>query len=355
MVRKRIGIGLLIVSTLLLVSCKSEVIEENLVIVESEDDVISYRLATVERDDVSLSKTIKVNYKQTNEQEVAFTAAGKIVDKVYVEEGDHVSKGDLLVELSYSSIEEKIEDVKYKIERNELLLSYLDTDEDYEISAIWLSGGNEEMIKSRVESIQENYENKRISYEDELEFDRMELKKLQSELSGTRIYAQMDGIVYDLKERLEGSTSKKDEVIMTIVDNTECLFESDQIEYKDCFEEGKTASMTISYGSSKGSYELMPKDISSWTDTMVFEVFSGPDDVAIDVGVSGNLTVILDYRENVLTVPSTVVFNADGKDYVYVLDENNLRVVRWVETGLVGTEKTEILSGLEEGEKVVKR
>ena len=54
-----------------------------------------------------------------------------------------------------------------------------------------------------------------------------------------------------------------------------------------------------------------------------------------------------------LTLPLSAVYHADGKPYVYVLDENDFRQIVWIETGLVGDEKVEILSGLNEGDKVV--
>ena len=38
---------------------------------------------------------------------------------------------------------------------------------------------------------------------------------------------------------------------------------------------------------------------------------------------------------------------------MYVLGENDIREVRWIETGFCGDRLTEILSGLEEGEAVI--
>ena len=41
--------------------------------------------------------------------------------------------------------------------------------------------------------------------------------------------------------------------------------------------------------------------------------------------------------------------------YVYVVDETGMRQVKWVEVGLIGNTTVEILNGLEEGEKVIRR
>lgn len=63
--------------------------------------------------------------------------------------------------------------------------------------------------------------------------------------------------------------------------------------------------------------------------------------------------MVMDTREHVLRVPKDAVHNADGKDYVYMEDADGMRQIVYVEAGLRGDEYTEILSGLQEGEKVI--
>ena len=69
----------------------------------------------------------------------------------------------------------------------------------------------------------------------------------------------------------------------------------------------------------------------------------------------GNIVYTIDARENVLTLPSKVIRTADGRNYVYVLGENDVREVKWIETGLWGDTMVEVISGLEEGEYVVQK
>ena len=75
----------------------------------------------------------------------------------------------------------------------------------------------------------------------------------------------------------------------------------------------------------------------------------------IEVGTSGTIQFVMSKKEQVLCIPVTTLNEADGKYYVYVVDETGMRQVKWVEVGLIGNTTVEILNGLEEGEKVIRR
>ena len=329
--------------------------EEAVVVVESKDETISYKFATVLYGDVKKTERMKCTYRQTDAEEITVSVTGRVIDNVYVKEGDFVNRGDLLCELSAGSLEESIATLEYRIARNELLLGYLDVNQDYDISRQWLYGYNTDSIKASVESIQKNYRYKREDYEDSLEFDRKELSELRAQYSNSKIYAKTSGTVYELTENLEGKTSKKDEVIMTIVNTDECLFLAESPELIPYFTEGQSFTMNISTGSASGDYELEPYDMENWGDTQLFSIVSGPDGYSLEVGMYGTAKIVVEEKDNCLYLPQTVVHTADGEAYVYILDENNTRQVRFVETGLYGDDTVEIVSGLEEGEKVVKR
>lgn len=88
---------------------------------------------------------------------------------------------------------------------------------------------------------------------------------------------------------------------------------------------------------------------------MKFSVVSAPESSNLTVGVSGIISLLVDEKKNVLTLPKTIVHIADDKAFVYTLNENNDREIKYIEIGLIGDEKVEIISGLSEGEKVVKK
>ena len=335
--------------------------EENIVVIEPEEETSAYGLIAVTRDDVILSKSVTCTYTQTREQTISFPIGGKRVSKVHVNVGDSVNTGDLLIELSEDNLGSQIDELEYKIAKNTLLLGYLDKAEEFDKQSaynnfVYYTDKDEDAVKKydkNVESIERDYDYKREDYNDEIEFDKKKLNALKSEQSGSKIYASMSGTVYSIADHLEGSTSKKDEVVMKIVDSRSGFFESSDEDCLKRFKEGDVIEMSIVYGSASGEYELTPYNISSWGEIQRFDILSGPENEGIDVGTTGTLKLILERRDSVLSLPLGAIYHADGKPYVYVLDENNFRQMVWIETGLTGDDKVEITGGLSEGDKVV--
>lgn len=357
------GVGICAAAVLLLCGCSRTGEQESIVVIEHETEEIAYQFTVAERGDVVKTEKMRCIYRQTREQEVSFPVSGRVVDRVYVKEGERVKKGDILLELSSEDLERQIEDLEYAIARNELLLGYTEVNESYAISGLWvnylynsgMSENDKKNLDKNIESLQRSYRYQREDYSDALEADRQELEQLKSQLSSSRVYAELDGVVYKLERALEGSTSQQGKVVMTIADTSECLFEASAPELAEWFREGETVEMTITAGTAAGDYLVLPRSMEAWGDTQLFAVYEGPENAEIEVGTYGTIQVVTDSREDVLSVDSDAVFTADGRSYVYVLGEDNMREVRWVETGLYGDDRVEIISGLAEGEKVIRR
>lgn len=347
-------IGLCVCAAALLCGCGGRSEEDGLVLVEQENTEISYSFGVAALGDVTKSQRVTCTYRQINGLEVSFSTGGKLIDRVYVREGDSVKKGDLLAELSAGSLERQIAELEYRIARNELLLGYVDTNESIQISAQWVYGWGEESIKAAVAGIQKQSEYQRQDYSDALEIDRKKLENLRQELKASRVYAEADGVVYDLKERLEGSTSRAEETVMVIMDPSQCFFETNVPELADRFHEGETVSMVMAYGAA-GQYELMPWRMEEWGETQLFSIYDGPDSGNLEVGNSGTMTLVLEQKKNVLCVPAGAVHSSGEDEYVYVLGADEMREVRWVRTGLHGNDAVEISEGLSEGERVILR
>jgi len=69
-------------------------------------------------------------------------------------------------------------------------------------------------------------------------------------------------------------------------------------------------------------------------------------------GISANATIYISKIENVILVPSLAVFEENGKSIVWISNEKNEPVLKEVETGATDFENTEIISGINEGDKV---
>ena len=82
--------------------------------------------------------------------------------------------------------------------------------------------------------------------------------------------------------------------------------------------------------------------------TSIFDV----KDQRIKSGMTVNLDIKTDKREDVLYLPYFVIMEQDGEKYVEVLEDNILKK-KIIKLGLEGENNIEIISGLEQGEKVI--
>lgn len=334
--------------------------EEPVIILEEGDDSLDYVLVTCTLDDIVATKKMECVYKKDDEQEVYFPVSGKVIDKVYVDVGTEVKKGDILAELDIGTLKADIAYYEYSIRKNTLLLGYVDEEEslmvqDYLLNFYIRNTMSGEMLTESVERLKEQNDQKRQSYNDTLEFDRRKLAQLKKELAQSTVTAEFDGKVSEIIDKLEGSTSNVEKCIMKIVDNSEGYFETKQPDVAQYFSEGVPVQMRIITGSGKGDYELVPDDMENWGETQRFRIFSGDNAEELEAGVKGDITFPVEKKENVLCLPKDCIYKAGSDSYVYVLDDDGMRQVKWIVTGLEGDEKVEIVSGLENGEKVIKR
>jgi HlyD family secretion protein len=80
--------------------------------------------------------------------------------------------------------------------------------------------------------------------------------------------------------------------------------------------------------------------------------FDEPDE-RMKSGMTANVDIITETKENVLTVPQGAVLAKDGQKMVRILEGKDIKEVK-VETGIRGSRgEIEILSGLKEGDKVI--
>ncbi|MBQ7359098.1 MAG: biotin/lipoyl-binding protein [Lachnospiraceae bacterium] len=336
-------------------------VEENVdgPVIEKQTDPITYELAVVAQGTIQKTLKVKCTYTQVKDQTVSFSLSGKQISDVYVEEGDQVEKGQLLAQLSGANKTAQLEALEYQIARNKLLLEHATVNETYDISTLWLKAiyqGNASLsvMEPLVKNIQQNYRYQKEDLQDAIAIDELQLQQLKEEISESYVYADFDGTVTWVKEGLEGTTSVRGEKIMTVIDPTECVFVTELEEYEGLFAEGEAVPMSITFGTGKGDYSLYPHQMDKWGETQTFQL---PEDIDVimEVGVTGTMLLVTEEREDVLYLPSKVIHRADDKAFVYVVSEDGMRQVKWIETGMEGDAETEIVSGLELGEKVVIR
>lgn len=76
-------------------------------------------------------------------------------------------------------------------------------------------------------------------------------------------------------------------------------------------------------------------------------------DSLIKSGMFPTVTILTDKLTDVLVILRSSLLYEGNQAYVYVVNKDNLAVKTYVEIGLVVDDKAEVLSGLQEGEKVI--
>lgn len=332
-----------------------------MIVVDRPEEETVYITTEASYNDVSKTARIMCNYNPTEEYEVSASLIGKKIEDIYVKEGDPVEKGQIIAMLSGGNIQDEIDALSYRIARNELLLESLVQEENEALSYRWwtflyrssLSEADRENLDQSLEDIRRDYRYQREDYEDSIRLDRLQLELYQQEMDECLIRSEIDGEVLLVNDDLVGQTLKKKTVLATLFDNSQCVFESSQSQYAYCFQENQPVEMTVIADGSPMFLEVVPMNIENWDEQLIFVPLSAAG-ASIPAGASGKITITADSRSHVLTVPNGAVYRAsNGDKYVYTQDENNVRQIRWVETGLVGDELTEIVSGLTEGEIVL--
>ncbi len=339
----RLGGGILFfTSCLLLSSCGLLPQEEEYraapTIREYESEAYSY--ASVSKEDIQLTKKVSCVYSSAQESQLSFGVSGERVQNLYVSLGDTVKKGDVLAELNMGGLPEEWEQVDAEREEQELEQRHLTELLDLEKRRMQALGAAKSQAAER-------YEKQIREGAQELELIEARLSALQKKIDARRVVAPIDGSVFYIKNELAGQASKKDEVVLRIVSGEECYFVADAAE-ADMLQEGDSVSVVVS----STVYETKVRFPKEQPSEEIYFVISAGDGQP-EMGSKGSATLVLEERKDVLCLANQAIKRVGEDSVVYYEDENGIKAMKYIETGLQGNQKTEILSGLEFGETVI--
>ncbi|MBQ6660939.1 MAG: hypothetical protein IJM57_05875 [Lachnospiraceae bacterium] len=303
-----------------------------------------------------VSENCTYQYQLT--QSLSFGVGGESVKATYVTVGQAVHAGDLLAELSTDLVEEELTKSREECAKLEEEATYyealMNIEKDREALAKRFGKKyDEDRLKKAVNTYEEVAGRKYVA--------DLRLGELEADLNGRQLIAGIDGVVDYVKEIpvwLNGRINAFDKYISIHSDRTGFVLSTNNA---DMYDFGDTYTIQVEKA---GSYlcEVVkitrPVNGQGGLTYVVLEPLK-PDD-ALEIGVNGSLIIETAYRENVTYIPTSALRTIDEKPAVYVMDENGMRSIRYVEIGLSVTGKkdndenrTEILSGLKAGETVI--
>jgi HlyD family secretion protein len=357
------------------------------------------KLAKVDKGDLAKSVVATGKIEPITKVEIKSKASG-IVKKLYVDYGDKVKRGQMLAELDRDEIQARVAQAHAQLEASSASLS--GTRADLERAKVDAEGPDVPMLKraydraqgmakegvvseSALDDAQKNYvmsvnkqnvskaqlqvlQAKIGQAEGQVAQDRANLKQLEEQLGYTTIESPIDGIVLSRDVEIGDAVSSilvlgsSATLVMTLGDTSE-VYVKGKVDESDIGKVylGQPARIKVESFKDKtftGKVtKISPMGVEK-DNVTTFEVrvsINNPEGV-LKAMMTANAEIILEEHKNVLQIPEgSIVYDKDKKASVEVPDtkakEGKKKVA--VNIGISNGAKTELLSGLKEGDQVV--
>jgi HlyD family secretion protein len=357
------------------------------------------KLAKVDKGDLAKSVVATGKIEPITKVEIKSKASG-IVKKLYVDYGDKIKKGQMLAELDRDEIRARVDQARAQLEAASASLS--GTRADLERAKVDAEGPDVPMLKraydraqgmakegvvsaSALDDAEKNYvmsvnkqnvskaqlqvlQAKIGQAEGQVAQDRANLKQLEEQLSYTTIESPIDGIVLSRDVEIGDAVSSilvlgsSATLVMTLGDTSE-VYVKGKVDESDIGKVylGQPARIKVESFKDKtftGKVtKISPMGVEK-DNVTTFEVrvsINNPEGV-LKAMMTANAEIILEEHKNVLQIPEgSIIYDKDKKASVEVPEskakDGKKKVV--VNIGISNGAKTELLSGLKEGDQVV--
>lgn len=348
-----LAVGVLLTIT----GCGQQTVEVPQDILIQEDEEEAYPTTTVEPGDVVKNITIRCQYLSTDKQELSFPVNGKLIERVEVKLGDYVSAGKLLAALDIQDLEEQIEELEYQVETQELRIKQTEEMKAFDLDSAEVMFGytyqtrkDREALENKKAGIEEQYKTTLEDMSDQLTLLKQRLQQAREEWDAGQLIADITGEITFIDAGMQDTYSVKDRVVVTVSNLDECYFITDTTDYSDFFHEGESFEIMYRISGDPYTCEAVPAHMDSWEE-MGQMYFKPLEEEIIPSKTNGTITMELDRREQVLSVPKLAIHESDQGPFVYLV-EDGLLEMRYVTIGLEGDTLVEITEGLKQGEVV---
>ncbi|MDD2401231.1 MAG: efflux RND transporter periplasmic adaptor subunit [Clostridia bacterium] len=315
--KKRVAITLSVIMFMFvtLAGCNSNKDEANK---QVEEKKIPVTVETVHRE--TLEKKIPLGGLLQPEEEVIFAAknpAFKIMS-VPVEVGNYVLSGTPLVVFDTRDIDLQLNQAQLAYDRNKQL---------YEINAI---------SKFQLE-------------QSEIGLENLKLQKENGVLTST-----VNGIVSSVSA-VEGQLAGGAPLVAVVnIDSLDLEVQVGEA-YISELQQGSKMDVSVAAVSEKpfrGVITNIAPQVDSRTKAYPVTLNINNRNRLIKGGMYGEIEMLVEKRENILTIPQYAVLDYENKYIVYVIEDERAKM-REIQLGLTLGEKAEVLQGLSEGEQLI--
>ena len=297
-------------------------------------EAMTLRTVPVMRGDVVRHTNPMASYVPAREEQFRFSLGGYRIQGIYVNIGDYIQTGDIIASLYVPHIQNRLMQRLRQLEWLELDLS---------------------QINRRISWNPDNnyYTNRRNTIRQEIELLEFEIDYLMRENERRYLRSTMDGLVTTTAIFEEGMTSNTAQIIATVIDQSFSIFVVRSVVAQPAMNIGDEFVLSLN----RVPYLVVVIDpdefgIDRDRDDEVYLMFVDGTPV-VPARPVASVHVILDIVTDVLHVPQRAIHTVSDRVFVYVLNEQGIRVLRDVELGMRGNAAYEVISGLAEGELVI--
>jgi len=280
-----------------------------------------------------------------------------IIDKIYVEAGDMVNKGDLIAKVRIIPNMVNLNNAESRVKQAKI--SMRDADADYK--------RQKELFDNDVIAAAE-FQNADIAYsqaqqelnaaEDNLQLIKEGQTKSTGATTNTLIRSTIDGMVLDVPVKegnsvIESNTFNDGTTIANIADMGEMVFEG-KVDETEVGKISEGMDLILSIGAIENLKfgalleHISPKGVEE-NGAIQFEIkaaVSLKDNSFVRAGYSANADIVLDRVDSVMTIQESLLKFENDSTYVEVETEPQVFEKRFIETGLSDGINIEVLSGL---------
>jgi len=325
--------------------------------VVATQEPFQYNPDIVQRETIYNQEILYPKLVETGGVSLTFGENGRVGD-VFVKEGAHVKEGELLAEMDYvPELREQVKEVEEQLASSRSVQEDLNYRKNMEIRECDIRRKYRLISKSEQEethkSIEERYATQLEDISDQIHLQELQLELLTKRIDDGQIVSTIEGTVSMIRSQTVGQYVTNATPFAQIVDASVCMFEL-ETEYVDYLKVGQKVAMELG--------------TSVYCNTVVESIegkrvrFLPEEGETFSMNVSARFFLVLDKRENVLTLTKTSIRYTDDGAYVFVVGDDGLRTMKEVTVGMEGgpadtsaKRRIEITSGLEQGEVIVGR
>ncbi len=310
--------------------------------------------------------TIQVKLEETGTIEplkiiqIKSIISGRII-KEFFEEGDYIQKGDTIayIEPDFNQARE-IFNIKHNLELKKIELDNKQKDFNYKKKMFeknYISEQDWINVKTALRQAEINYQLAKQ------QFDLV--KNINFKEKYSPIISDVSGAVLEKSveegETVTSSTSSFNSgtVIYKLADLTKLIIKLhiNEIDIAKIWKNQKAKIQVdaFPYKTFNGKISSIGIMAKQYGNVQAFPVRVEIDDNngELKPGMTANITIFGKRKDDILVIPIRTVFSDDeGNDIVYKVENDTLKVETQIKTGINDLENVEIISGLEEGDKI---